>query len=56
MLKVALMLPTGTVTFGGVITWPSILPCKVTRAPPAGAAEVSLTVPVTCYRQAPMVD
>ena len=46
-MKVALMLPAGTVTFGGVITWPSILPCKVTRAPPAGAAEVSLTVPVT---------
>jgi len=47
VVKVALTLPAGTVTLGGVITWPSILPCKETTAPPAGAGEVSFTVPVT---------
>src|SRR3954447_7623304 len=47
VVKVALMLPAGTVTLGGVMTCPSILPCRVTSAPPAGAGEVSLTVPVT---------
>ena len=46
-MKVALMLPAGTVTLGGVITWPSILPLRKTAAPPAGAGEVSRTVPVT---------
>jgi hypothetical protein len=47
VLKVALKLPAGTVTLGGVITWPLSLAFKVTIAPPAGAGEVSLTVPVT---------
>ena len=40
------MLPAGTVTLWGVTTCPSMLPLRRTRAPPAGAGEVSVTVPV----------
>jgi hypothetical protein len=54
-VNVALRLPAGTVTLGGVITWPSMLPCKETTEPPAGAGEVSLTVPVTLLPEE-MVD
>src|SRR5262249_24014465 len=46
MVKPALMLPAGTVTFCGVTTWPSMLPLSRTTAPPAGAGPVSVTVPV----------
>src|SRR3954447_14164481 len=47
VVKLALMLPAGIVTLGGTMTSPSMLPCKVTTAPPAGAGEVNVTVPVT---------
>ena len=40
------MLPAGTVTLWGVTTCPSMLPLSGIRAPPAGAGEVSVTVPV----------
>src|SRR5439155_4123522 len=40
------MPPAGTVTFGGVTTCPSMLPLSQTSAPPAGAGDVSVTVPV----------
>ena len=45
VVKVALILPAGTVTLGGTMTWPSMLALSVTTAPPAGAADVSVTVP-----------
>ena len=45
-MKLALMLPAGTVTPAGVTTWPSMLPLRRTNAPPAGAGEVSVAVPV----------
>ena len=44
--KLALLLPAGTVMLAGVMTWPSILPCRITSAPPGGAGEVSVTVAV----------
>src|SRR5262245_31307120 len=46
IVKLALVLPAGTVTFGGVTTSPSMLPLSHTDAPPAGAGPVSVTVPV----------
>src|SRR5215510_2053928 len=46
IVKLALRLPAGTVTFCGVTTCPSMLPLSRTRAPPGGAVEVSVTVPV----------
>src|SRR3954470_23971188 len=47
VVNVTLRLPAGTVTLCGAITCPSMLPCSLTTAPPAGAGEVSVTVPVT---------
>src|SRR5262245_37649663 len=47
MGNVALVLPAGTVTFCGVTTDPSMLPNNRTRAPPAGAGPVSVTVAMT---------
>src|SRR5215510_13440754 len=48
--KLALMLPAGTITFGGkhggVTSCPSMLPHTCMVAPPAGAGAVSVTVPV----------
>src|SRR5262249_44267534 len=38
--------PAGTVTLPGVTTCPSELPLRRTNAPPAGAGDVSVTVPV----------
>src|SRR3954468_22965977 len=46
IVKVALVLPAGTVTFGGTTTWPSMLPVRRIVAPPEGAGAVSVTVPV----------
>src|SRR5262245_58852058 len=46
IVKLALRLPAGTVTLGGVTTCPSMLPLSRTDAPPAGAGDVSVTVPV----------
>src|SRR5262245_1308701 len=46
MVKLAFELPAGTVTPAGVTTWPSMLPLRRTNAPPAGAGDVSVTVPV----------
>jgi hypothetical protein len=45
-VKLALVLPAGTVTFGGVTTSPSMLPLSQTKAPPAGAGPVSVTMPL----------
>src|SRR5262249_18006213 len=49
MVKPALMLPAGTVTFCGVTTCPSMLPLSRTTAPPAGAGPVSVTVAVVLF-------
>src|SRR5262249_11731661 len=46
IVKLALRLPAGTVTLGGVTTCPSMLPLKRTSAPPTGAGDVSVTGPV----------
>src|SRR5262245_36738766 len=46
MVNVAVVLPAGTVTFCGVTTCPSMLPLSRTRAPPAGAGPVRVTVAV----------
>ena len=46
IVKLALELPAGTVTPAGVTTCPSMLPLSRTNAPPAGAGDVSVTVPV----------
>src|SRR5262247_2121748 len=46
IVKLALVLPAGTVTFCGVTTCPSMLPLRRTAAPPAGAGPVSVTVAV----------
>ena len=44
-LKVAVMLPAGTVTFEGTAAWAELLLDKVTTKPPVGAGAVSVTVP-----------
>jgi len=44
-VKVALVLPAGTVTLEGTLAAPLLLE-SVTCAPPAGAAPLSVTVPV----------
>src|SRR5215813_4067457 len=46
IVNVAVVLPAGTVTFCGVTTVPSMLPLSQTKAPPAGAGPVSVTVAV----------
>src|SRR5215813_3725222 len=46
IVNVAVVLPARTVTFCGVTTCPSMLPLTRTRAPPAGAGPVSVTVAV----------
>ena len=45
-VNVAVVLPAGTITFDGTPTMAG-LALKVTLSPPAGAAPVSVTVPVT---------
>ena len=45
IVKVALLLPAGTVTLEGTLAAPLLLE-SVTCAPPAGAAPLSVTVPV----------
>lgn len=44
-VKVALLLPAGTVTLAGTLAAPLLLE-RVTCAPPAGAGPLSVTVPV----------
>jgi hypothetical protein len=44
-VKVAVVLPAETVTLAGTLAAPLLLR-RMTRAPPAGAAPLSLTVPV----------
>jgi hypothetical protein len=44
-VKVALLLPPGTVTLAGTLAAPLLLE-RVTCAPPAGAGPLSVTVPV----------
>jgi hypothetical protein len=44
-VKVALVLPLGTVTLAGTVATELLLPVRVTTAPPAGAGPLSKTVP-----------
>lgn len=44
-VKVALLLPAGTVTLAGTLADPLLLE-RLTTAPPAGAGPLSVTVPV----------
>jgi hypothetical protein len=44
-VKVALLLPPGTVTLAGTLAAPLLLE-RVTCAPPAGAGPLSVTVPI----------
>jgi hypothetical protein len=46
MVNVALLEPAGIATFAGGWAAAVLLLCKVTEIPPAGAAPVSVTVPV----------
>jgi len=45
IVKVALLLPAGTITLEGTLAAPLLLE-SVTCAPPAGAGPLSVTVPV----------
>jgi hypothetical protein len=45
-VKVALFAPAGTFTLGGTATTAVLLLKRLTTAPPAGAAALSITVPV----------
>src|SRR5436309_6763353 len=45
-VKVALVLPAGTVTLTGTVAAPVLLLDKLTTAPPLGAGALSVTVPV----------
>jgi hypothetical protein len=45
-LKVAVVLPAGTVTLGGTLAQAEFVLSSDTTAPPGGAAAVSVTVPV----------
>ena len=47
MEKEALVWPAGMVTLGGGITKPELSVLKKMTAPPAGAARLSVTMPVT---------
>lgn len=49
MVNVALVPPAAIVTLGGTCAADVLLLCKVTSAPPAGAAPVSVTVPVELF-------
>ena len=44
--KVAEFAPSGTMTLGGTVAFPVSLLLSVTKAPPAGAAPFSVTIPV----------
>ncbi len=44
-MKVALVAPAGTVTLAGTVATAVLLLDRVTTAPPAGAAALSVTVP-----------
>ena len=48
-VKVAEVLPAGTVTDSGACATDVLLLCKVTNAPPAGAATFNVTVPVELF-------
>ena len=45
-MKLALVLPAGTVTDGGTVATAVSLLARATAAPPAGAAILSVTLPV----------
>jgi hypothetical protein len=49
MMNVALVDPPGTVTLGGTVSASPVPVDKETTAPPAGAAPVSVAVPVTWF-------
>jgi hypothetical protein len=49
MVNVALLAPPAIVTLGGTCAADVLLLCNVTTAPPAGAAPLSVTVPVELF-------